>query len=356
MSDDKRTRQIICLTPVRNEAWILDIFLRATALWADRIIIMDQASDDGTREIAASHPKVDLIDNPSATFNEPERQALLIATARQRYPGSVLIALDADEIFTPEWMTTGACERLRAATPGTRLLARWANARPGMRSYWLGRWVTCGFVDDGVTAHQGRPIHSPRLPGPEGGDIIHETSTRILHYRGVDRRRMDSKHRWYQCWELLHGQRRDVVRQHRFYHSVETPRLRKFRRLPRAWRDWYHARGLVIDGYRQDEALWWDRELVQWLHLHGPERFRQLAIWNAPWPAIAQACGLREDGLCDPRRRSDRAVHRWLALTQWAHRFPLVQLVDRLLVWRWAEPAGTEQVADADTEAETRKV
>jgi len=29
------TPTIICLTPVRNKAWILDRFLQATSLWAD---------------------------------------------------------------------------------------------------------------------------------------------------------------------------------------------------------------------------------------------------------------------------------------------------------------------------------
>ena len=65
---------VICLTPVRNEALILDRFLKATSLWADHIIIADQMSTDGSREIAKKHPKVTLIDNLSETFNEPERQ------------------------------------------------------------------------------------------------------------------------------------------------------------------------------------------------------------------------------------------------------------------------------------------
>jgi glycosyltransferase involved in cell wall biosynthesis len=43
---------IICLTPVKNEAWLLDRFLQATSLWADFIIIADQMSTDGSQEIA----------------------------------------------------------------------------------------------------------------------------------------------------------------------------------------------------------------------------------------------------------------------------------------------------------------
>ena len=54
---------IIVITPVRNEAWVLRAFLEATSLWADYIIIADQMSTDGSREIAKKYPKVVLIDN-----------------------------------------------------------------------------------------------------------------------------------------------------------------------------------------------------------------------------------------------------------------------------------------------------
>ena len=68
--DKSENFNIICLTPVRNEAWILDKFLQCTSLWADYIILADQMSTDGSREIALKYPKVILVDNNSATFNE----------------------------------------------------------------------------------------------------------------------------------------------------------------------------------------------------------------------------------------------------------------------------------------------
>ena len=42
---------LVVLTPVRNEAWVLHAFLKATSLWADHIIIADQMSTDGSRDI-----------------------------------------------------------------------------------------------------------------------------------------------------------------------------------------------------------------------------------------------------------------------------------------------------------------
>ena len=90
---------LICMTPVRNEAWILNAFLKATSLWADFIIIADQCSTDGSREIAMRYPKVILIDNNNTDYNEAVRQKMLIDKAREIDGDKILFALDADEIF-----------------------------------------------------------------------------------------------------------------------------------------------------------------------------------------------------------------------------------------------------------------
>ena len=72
------TPKIICLTPVLNEAWILDRFIRCASLWADHIIIADQGSTDGSREIAQRYDKVIFIDNKkTGDFNEMQMRVPL---------------------------------------------------------------------------------------------------------------------------------------------------------------------------------------------------------------------------------------------------------------------------------------
>lgn len=97
-------RKIVVLTPVRNEKWVLDCFLLAASQFADHIIILDQMSVDGSREIARRYEKVILIDNPSEDFNERERQEMLLREARKLGENNVLIALDADEIPSPTFL------------------------------------------------------------------------------------------------------------------------------------------------------------------------------------------------------------------------------------------------------------
>src|SRR5438034_4612080 len=92
--------RVVVVTPVRNEAWILERFLSVTSRFADHIIVADQRSSDGSRAICSRYPNVTVIDNPTDEFNERDRQLLLLRQARALVPPPrVILALDADEIL-----------------------------------------------------------------------------------------------------------------------------------------------------------------------------------------------------------------------------------------------------------------
>lgn len=61
MSSSARKTQIVCLTPVRNEAWILERFLKAAELCADHIVLADQDSTE---------PKIASTAGARGGFNE----------------------------------------------------------------------------------------------------------------------------------------------------------------------------------------------------------------------------------------------------------------------------------------------
>src|SRR5437868_8601 len=93
--------RIIVTVPVRDEAAALPRCLSTTLLWADAVVVADQGSTDRSIEIARSFPRVVVIDNPDASFDEASRQRQLIEAARRHFPGPrCLVALDADEIMS----------------------------------------------------------------------------------------------------------------------------------------------------------------------------------------------------------------------------------------------------------------
>ena len=155
-------RKIIVLTPVKNEDWILERFLTVCSIFADYIVIADQNSTDRSLEIYSNFPKAVIIQNKSETFNEAERQLLLLNTARNMFGlGNILLALDADEILAANAMDSEDWQTMLNAEPGTILYFEkptlLGDTYTSIR-YNGGGWLL-GYVENGAE-HTPRSIHS----------------------------------------------------------------------------------------------------------------------------------------------------------------------------------------------------
>ncbi|MHC4092387.1 MAG: glycosyltransferase family 2 protein [Planctomycetota bacterium] len=310
--------QVICLIPVKNERWILDRFLRCASVWADRIIVADQGSDDGSDEIAQRYPKVTLVRNTTPHNDEGGRQRLLIDHAR-RVPGPrLLIALDADEALTANALGSAEWESVLAARPGTVIYIKWANLKPDLRTYWApihsSPW---GFMDDG-SPHTGRRIHSPRVPTPAGAPEIRLRKIRVLHYQYTDWSRMESKHRWYQCWERLNHGKRNPIEIYREYHHMDAIPDSDLHPVPEAWTKAYQDAGIDMHTVEFENSYYWDRIVLEWFREHGTATFQREAIWDVDWRDLADRLGASElaEGADDPRSRRYKLLHACLKKTQ----------------------------------------
>src|SRR5256885_2197185 len=117
----------ICLTPMRNEAWIVKQFLAASSLWATHIVVADQSSTDGTLQHLQNKPGVELVINDSPVFDEAYRQKILLQRARQIAGRRILIGLDADEALSSNLLASKQWAQLCDVEPGTVLRFRWVN-------------------------------------------------------------------------------------------------------------------------------------------------------------------------------------------------------------------------------------
>jgi hypothetical protein len=334
--------KLICLTPVLNEGWILERFLKCASLWADHIVIADQQSTDGSREIARSFPKVTLIDNVSATFNEPERQQMLLAEAR-RIPGpKVLLALDADEFLTANFLASREWETILHAPPGTVIFFQWPLVHTnisGLCYYMFPKELPIGFVDDG-TPHRGKIIHSFRVPTPSGARTLYPNEIKLMHYCLIDPDRFAGRIRWYQCWEHLKLHRRPIEL-YRFYHQPLYVPSSVVKPVPQEWMLGYEQEGIDMTSVNREGTYRWDREVLQLFNEHGTARFKRLAVWNTDWDKLHDELYPEKPKTLypDPRSRFDKVIQRWLRRTEPAFGYHATPGYGRRLYLRLVEKA-----------------
>ena len=318
---------IICLIPVKNEAWILERCLAAASLWADKIIVADQMSTDGSREIALKYPKALLIDNNSIDYNEDARQKLLITEARKLcFEGKKLfITLDADECLTANFAETEEWKKLLKLAKGTVATFNWLNLHPDGKQCWQPSYrFPWGFMDDGITQHEGQSFHSSRIPLPENAPVFNCEEIKVLHYQFSDWERMQSKHRWYQCYELLNRPEMTPLSIFRMYHHMYGIQAIDFLPTNEKWFSFYEKQGIDMRSVQKDATYRWDSETTKLFDKYGEKYFSSLNIWQNSEPEN------------DPRTKYQRTLHRYLLATQiyqnqatWIGRF--VRLMDKFL-------------------------
>jgi hypothetical protein len=216
------------MCPVRDERWILETFLEHHSHIFDAIIIADQQSTDGSREIASNFSSCIVVDNLSTSFDEPHMRQLMLDKARELFGlGHLLFALDADELLIIEEGFEGNLSGLLECSLGTRFSIERRNLLPDLNRYWAVAGGTVAFIDDGSDFPVDGFIHAPRIPTDSRRPTIQIDWAFELHLQFILWERMESKHRWYRRLELTEL-RKDLVAVYRRYsHMYSIPAFAK---------------------------------------------------------------------------------------------------------------------------------
>lgn len=278
--------KIIVLTPIKNEEWILDIFIRSCLFFADHILIADQNSTDKSVEIASKYEKVIVIKNESKDFNEDERQKLLINKARELFGlHNFLLALDADEIITSNSLNSSGWDKIRQAALGTVFLfdkpTPLFNLDLALRYY---EGFPLGFVDDG-SEHYPSAIHSTRIPTPPNSAKIFVESISFLHLCFMRKKMQFSKNRYYCILEKLKKHRNFRVR--RLMYSFFTPqdyiKLGATESLDQNWYAIYEEKGIDLRKFTDVDYSYMDFEVLKIFNKYGTRLFYKEPIWHFDW-------------------------------------------------------------------------
>lgn len=289
---------IVVLTPVRNEAWVLHAFLEATSLWADHIIVADQMSTDGSREIAKEYPKVILVDNNREGMHMAATRRLLFEAARKIEGEKILFTLDADEFLSGDFVHTADWEKIMESKPDDSFCWRWMNLKKNDATKYSTFQPYYWCVHESEALWDGEfPdnfIHEWRLPWSPKADESHKfilTDFCSIHLARVNQLRQRNKERFYQVSTIGQNPKKSRISLYRQYHTEEKL---EYMDVPMDAYRFYEEHGLdlwkCIDW--NDEG-WFTSEIMCYFQRDGMKRYALLDIWDEDW--------MERNGLKDPR-------------------------------------------------------
>lgn len=305
------------VTPVRNEAWILERFLSVTSRFADRIIVADQRSTDESRAICARYPKCTVIDNPTDDYNEGTRQLLLLHHARTLVPEPrIILALDADEILAADAVQSPGWQSMLTAPAGSILCVERVDLyKTPDRCMRHDRLTPLGYVDDGVE-HTPRVMDSVRVPIPDYARRTLLPDVTVLHYAALRPRALAAKLRWYSVLANVRGTGPWVFKRRLLYsHAMRVDFTGAGRIEPSAerWFRGWEALGIDMRTVTDDDYHWYDVEVLRFFRTYGARKFWLDDIWDFDWEACRSYATQRNiPGVPDA---AVRAPPRWLIRT-----------------------------------------
>ena len=321
---------LICLTSTRNYGWVTSAFLKANSLWADYIIIVDQMSTDGTREMAMKNPKVILLDNEDMAYSETKRCEMAIERARQIDGDKILIYLAIDEVFPANVEETEDWKKIIHSEPGEVFCFQWANILPDKKNYismdhpdGSPFWMARGFHDDGITPYnnEGLDMHTHTIPYPQK-DLKESVVTgfRILHFAFYNEKWNIAKQRFYQFVDFDKNNR-SLVALSRMYNRKLITDEKKM--IPSEWIHSKEKNGFdLFKEVDTKEKSFLDDSVLKFISENGIERYAKLDVWDKAF--------LDKYSLQDPRSVWIKFIHFYLRITQKYHSNIIVRVVDKV--------------------------
>ncbi len=302
-------RKIIVLTPVKNEAWILDLFLRVSSQFADAIILADQFSTDNSREIAGKYPKVVLIENDDPTFSNDYRQALLLKTARSLYDGiNIILAIDADEILSADSLKASEeWAKMQVAEVGSVFYFE----KPELygspsRTIRRNNDYPMGFVDDGTIVHIAKKVHSIRVPLLEGHQKYNFEKLKFLHASYLRPEAQRAKYRFYSVKENLLGTSPWYRRRRRYRNPNHLLRWEPVTDSDPNWFEYPEQLEINFEEIDEEINSWHNDSVLEALTEKGSFYFWFDDIWDMDWKKYGKSKNINRTIIGPP------FVLRWL--------------------------------------------
>ncbi len=270
----------IVLLPVKNEAWILKQSLQNFSSFADHIIVADQFSTDGSREIYKEFSKVVMIDNPGTGHNNTVRW-LLLDTAREMFGrDNLIICIDADEMVSKEAVLEMEKVVSKNFSGTLSFQLPWIQLWKDINHYrndgvWANNFKTIAFVDNETLEYGRKEVindHTSRVPVTENTTRL---NTPLLHFQYTSFESAMLKQAWYRASELIEGTKSSRYINYKYSITKEDGAI--ILKTPSEWLGQIPEAKLVQKNVGID---WHYNALLDWFKKYGLTFFEPLDIWD----------------------------------------------------------------------------
>jgi len=281
----KKKPKIVALVPARNESFLIEQCLRGLALYADAIIVLDDASEDNTVEIVksiAKECKVEkIIKRKKWHRDEPFNRSRLFQAARDS-GATHIIFVDADEMFTADCLKNDFLrKKILALKPGDTLVMPWIPIWRDVYKFRQDRGVPVkpfACCDDGTCSYGGygkQFIHTGRFPKNLSGKQTLVKTHGVLHFQAVNIRNMGIRKAWYICIEQLRYPDLSLESRNNRYDHMTNEKGLRLTDCPKRWYEGY----AFFDGSIYEKIDTYRRaQIYKWFDEHGFELFSDLDL------------------------------------------------------------------------------
>lgn len=324
---------IVVITPVRNEAWVLDAFLTCTSSWADYIILADQHSDDGTREIAAKYEKVILIDNPTQEWYEYICRTRLLEEAAKIPGDKIIFGLDADEFLSEGFEKTESWHRIMHSQGNVIFCFKWLNLYDSFTTVeysdtdydWMAHFDESIDIVEEYRSREEHAVHCARIPCLESArcQYVRIDDFWVIHLAKLNHKRIRQKFDFYQVtWVDKNKEKANPIGMYRGYSKYYPEHLTHLD-VPVKLCCMGDGTDYSYMVKTSDYGKHYVDEMVQVFRREGTDKFLKLCIWDNPY--------LVEAGVKPRIPLKYRILHSYLRKSQSMSAAKIIKLTDKVL-------------------------
>ncbi len=324
---------IVVVTPVRNEAWVLDAYLTCTCSWADYIILADQHSDDGTREIASKYEKVILIDNPTKEWYEYICRTRLLEEAAKIPGEKIIFGLDADEFLSEGFENTNSWQRILTSSQNEIFCFNWLNLYDNfctaeytdIHFEWAAHFDASVDIVEEYKKREKHAVHCSRIPCLETDrcQYIPVDDFWVVHLAKLNHERIRQKFDFYQVtWVDKNKERANPINMYRGYNKYYPDNLVHLDTPIKLCRKGDHTDCSYMVK-TSDYGRHYVKEMLDVFKREGTEKFLKLCIWDNPY--------LIEAGVKPKITLKYRVLHSYLRKSQSRSESKAIKLMDKVL-------------------------